>query len=366
MITKQIRSNDGTGTLSYLIIDELNKISVIIDPNLEDLQKIIYLIDESGSDLTYIIDTHTHADHISAAGELKKFYGTKLLMHSKTKDKWKIADQGDSFGIGDILRKNAALEVDVFVNDGDILKTGSLVINVIYTPGHTDNHIALLINKKLFTGDLLLIGQAGRSDLPGGNPAEQYDSLFDKVLPLPEDTEIYPGHDYEDNSFSLLKNEISNNPFLMTRSKNEYIEFVKDFFPPAAETAENGKMTLQCGTKRVINNNVPFKNLNAPELARMLKADPDLYLLDVREPFELLAYGKIPGVVNIPMGQVPSRLNELPDNKNTPVVVICQSGNRSLEISYFLSKNGFSNIYNLEGGTSGWIYSSDPEVKSYS
>jgi rhodanese-related sulfurtransferase len=180
---------------------------------------------------------------------------------------------------------------------------------------------------------------------------------------LPDDVKIYPGHDYEDNQFSYLYNEKRNNPFLQQESKEEYLNFVKDFFPPISEMTSEGKMTLQCGTKRVIADNEPFKNINAKKLAAMMKQKKDLYILDVREPFELLAFGKIPGVKNIPIGQVVSRINELP-GKDKNITVVCQSGNRSYEVSHYLAKQGYKNVYNLEGGTSGWIYSNDPEVLS--
>jgi glyoxylase-like metal-dependent hydrolase (beta-lactamase superfamily II)/rhodanese-related sulfurtransferase len=364
MIFRQIRSKDDTGTLSYIIADEKTKNGVIIDPNIEDFQIIGYIIDELGIKLKYVIDTHTHADHVSAAGELKNTFGTKLIMHENTKNKWKVIDEGDKFGIGDILRENAKFKIDKYVNDGDTLELDSLKFKFLFTPGHTDNHISVHIDDMLFTGDLLLIGQSGRSDLPGGNTAEQYDSLFSKVITLPGSTKIYPGHDYEDNEFSYLADEKENNPFLQERTKEEYIEFVKDFFPPISEVTSGGKATLQCGTKRVINDNEPFKNINVKQLARMMKNENDLYLLDVREAFELMAFGQIPGVVNIPIREVVSRIKELPSKENK-IVVVCQSGNRSYEVSHYLAKHGFSNVYNLEGGTTSWLYSNDPEVVNY-
>lgn len=366
MQIRQIRSTDETGTLSYLVLDEKSKKSVLIDPNIEDVQKIGYLISELETELVYIIDTHTHADHISAAGELKQLYGGEVVMHENTKNKWKVVDEGDKFGIGDILRANAAIEVDVYVKDNDVITAGSLQFTVLFTPGHTDNHISLLIEDKIFTGDLLLVGQAGRSDLPGGNTRDLYNSLFNKIMSLPDDTEIYPGHDYEENVYSTLEEEKLANPFLQERTEEEFVEFVKDFFPPVTEETAGGKKTLQCGTKRVMkNSNEPFENIDSSELAQMLKENPNLYLLDVREPYELMAFGKIPGVINIPIGEIVSRINELP-GKDSQIVVICQSGNRSYEVSYYLSKQGYTNIYNLEGGTSGWVYSRDPLVRSIS
>ena len=355
MLFKQVRSTDGTGTLSYFLADENTKEAVLIDPNFEDIQKLLFLEDEMGIKTKYIIDTHTHADHISAADELKKITGAEVIMHENTKDKWKIVDEGDKFGIGDILRENAKVEIDKYVADGDTLLVGSLKLKFLHTPGHTDNHLSILCEDKLFTGDLLLIGQAGRSDLPGGNSFEQYDSLFTKIVNLPDETKIYPGHDYENNEHSLLKDEKRNNPFLEVRTKDEYVLFVKEFFPPVADLEDDGKVTLQCGTKRVSTSSEKFETITALQLKEMIEKNPDLYLLDVREPFELMAFGAIPGVNNLPTSQIYNRTNELPEDKNNPLVVICQSGNRSSEVAHFLYAHDYSNVYNLNGGTSGWV-----------
>jgi len=358
MILRQIRSVDGTGTLSYFIADEQSRDAVIIDPNIKDLDAIVRVVKEHRSAVTHVIETHTHVDHVSAANELKKLFNLQLIMHENTKNKWKIVDQGDRFGIGDILRENAKLDVDRYVNDGDTLTVGSLTFSFLHTPGHTDNHLSVLVDGNVFTGDLLLIGQAGRSDLPGGSAEEQYYSLTKMILTLPETTKIWPGHDYEENTFAYLRDERKTNPFLRQRSKDEYMKFVADFFPPLAESVEGGAVTVQCGTKRVVTNrDEPFRSVTADELGSMIASQRGLFLLDVREPFELTAYGKIPNVVNIPTGEVLSRINELPQEKSAPIVCICQSGSRSFEVAHYLStRAGYTAVYNLEGGTSGWMY----------
>lgn len=357
MILKQIRSTDDTGTLSYLIVDEGSRNAAIIDPNIGDLQRILDSATEAHARITRVIDTHTHADHVSAAGELKRLTGAQLVMHENTKHKWKVVDQGDKFGIGDILRKNAAFDVDQFVDDGDEVNIGGLKIHVLFTPGHTDNHISLLLNDNVFTGDLLLIGQAGRSDLPGGNPREQYNSLFNKILKLPDLTKVHPGHDYEGNTFSYLHEERRSNPFLQPMSEDEYVKFVADFFPPIADAGEGGRVTLQCGTKRVSTTSEGFRGISPKELAAMITNDPSTFLLDVREPFELMAFGAIRGVTNISINEIAGRIDELPADKTKPLVVICQSGNRSYEVAHYLVKQGYTNVHNLDGGTSGWIRS---------
>jgi glyoxylase-like metal-dependent hydrolase (beta-lactamase superfamily II)/rhodanese-related sulfurtransferase len=354
MTVKQIRSTDGTGTLSYLLIDEDTKTAAIIDPNREDVSKILYAAKEEGVKITHILDTHTHADHYTGAAGIREVTGAKLYMHEQTKNKPEVIKNAVKFGIEDILNYNANIPVDVYVNDCDIINPGKTEIKVMHTPGHTDNHIAFLTGDALFTGDLLLIGQAGRSDLPGGNTSDQYDSIFYKVLELPGETKIYPGHDYEENEFAYLKDELVNNPFLKQRTKEEYIEFVKDFFPPFADAeGESGKVILQCGTKRIPQAEEGYKSINAKQLYNMINERKDLFLLDVRQPFEL-AMGKVEGVVNIPVSQLPAELSKLP-SKDSAIVCICASGSRSSEAAHFLTGQGYSNVYNLEGGTFSYL-----------
>lgn len=362
MTITQIRSTDGTGTLSYIVSDEVNKVAVLIDPNKEDIKNIQVCAAEQGVKITHIVDTHTHADHFSGAEEIKKLYDAEIFMHEETKNKWKVLENAAKFGIEDILRANAKIKVDHYVKDGDIISAGNIKLKVLHTPGHTDNHIALLIDDSLFTGDLLLIGQAGRSDLPGGNTEDQYESIYKKIIALPGETKIYPGHDYEENEFAYLQNELKTNPFLQLNSKEEYIEFVKDFFPPFAESSsEGGKMILQCGTKRITTEDEGIKNISADELSDIINQN-NIFLLDVREEFELMM-GKVPGVYNIPVGQLPRRLNEIPEDKSRKIVTICASGNRSYEAAHFLHKKGYKYLYNLEGGTYGWLMRKKESVK---
>lgn len=364
MKIEQIRSIDGTGTLSYFVADESTSSALIIDPNVEDVEKLSTLVRNSNSRLTHIFDTHTHADHVSGAAELQQLFGAKIVMHENTKNKWKIIDQGDKFGIGDTLRANAKIPIDVYVNDGDAIAAGTMNVKALFTPGHTDNHITMHIGDNLFTGDLLLIGQAGRSDLPGGNAEEQYDSLMNKILPLPDNTKMYPGHDYENNTFALLGNEKKTNPFLARRTKAEYIKFVQDFFPPLAEaSASGGKMTLQCGVQRVAQPTDASKSISPQELNTMLHNNSNLTLLDVREPMELMTTGAIEGVQNISVRLLKNRTNELPLDKSRPIVTVCASGARSMEAAHLLQQLGYSNVMSLVGGTTAWIKNGFPVVR---
>ncbi|MEO8399700.1 MAG: MBL fold metallo-hydrolase [Ignavibacteriaceae bacterium] len=365
MTIKQIRSDDGTGTLSYIVIDDENKLAALIDPNIEDVKQIKALAKDLQIKVTHIFDTHTHADHISGAEELKKIFDSKVYMHEKTKNKFEVLKNAAKFGIEDILEANAKIKIDTYLNEEDKIKIGNLEFKVLYTPGHTDNHISLLVENAVFTGDLLLIGQAGRSDLPGGNSKEQYESLFNKIAVLPEKTKIYPGHDYENNEYSLLKDELKNNPFLQKRTKEQYVDFVKDFFPPAAEAmTKDGKMSLQCGTKRVVQNETEFKTISVSELADMLDKKENIFLLDVRNPIELLINGKVDSAVNIPLNELSNRLNEILEDKSKKIVCICASGNRSVEASHLLAAKGYKNVLNLNGGTNAWINEGYATLKS--
>jgi sulfur dioxygenase len=353
MIIKQIRSTDGTATLSYIIADETQKVAVIIDPNLEDIEIYSNLIKNSGFKFTHLIDTHTHADHISAIRQLKELTGAEAIMHSESKDKYKLVDQGDAFGIGDTLRENVKVTIDRLVNDGDVITVGSIDITVMYSPGHTNDHICLLAGNNLFTGDLLLIGQAGRSDLPGGSADDQYDTLFNKILKLPDETIIHPAHDYSGYEYSTLAEEKKTNPFLKPRSKEEYKEFVGEFFPPIADSGD-GKMILQCGVQRVSESN-GYINISPEELKRMQQTEKDLTIIDVREPIELQRFGKIDNIINIPMRNLIYGGADLGAYEDKKIIIVCQTGSRSAEAAHFLVTKGFEHVYNLLGGTKAYL-----------
>lgn len=362
MRIKQIRSTDGTGTLTYIVADEAAKVAAVIDPNIEDVASITDQVKKMGFTITHLIDTHTHADHISGVQKLKELTGAQTIMHKDAEDKYQYVHLGDAFGIGDILRENVKVEIDRFVSDGDEIVIGGITMKVLHTPGHTNDHIALFADRHLFTGDVLLAGQAGRSDLPGGNTAEQYDTLFTKIMKLPDETVIHPGHDYEGNEYTTLAKEKASNPFLAQRSKAEYKEFVHDFFPPMADNAE-GKVVLQCGVKRISDKPETFENISVRELHAMM-SDKDLVILDVREPGELKTFGAVAGVVNIPVGDLIYGGVGLSEFKGKKIAVICQTGGRSLEAAHYLTTKGIGTIYNVAGGTLGWMMAGLPVEKT--
>ena len=203
MIFKQV----AVGTFqnfAYIIGDEKTKIAAIIDPAWE-VDKLLKTAEELGLKVSFVINTHSHHDHIQGNDLVVRQTGAKVVMHEKSSDK-----------------------KDIAVKDGDILDIGSLKARVIHTPGHCPDHICILVDGKLLTGDTLFVGECGRTDLAGGNSSEMYDSLFKKILPLQDSIEVYPGHDYGKKPSSTIGYERENNYVLKPRAREEFIKFMAE------------------------------------------------------------------------------------------------------------------------------------------
>jgi glyoxylase-like metal-dependent hydrolase (beta-lactamase superfamily II) len=223
---EQIRSS---GCLSYVLGCSKEKACVVIDPEIDKADDYVELARFFGSKLLYAIDTHTHADHHSACKVMRKRHGAKVVMHGATE----------------------APYVDLRLDDGDEIKFGQLSLKVIYTPGHTQDAMCLLFNDRIFTGDTLLIGGCGRTDLPGGGAEKQYDSLK-RLQALGEQIRVYPGHDYRE-AVSTLGEEKQNNPRMQIASKKDFIHFMTSRKPPLPrkiqEALEWNRTPIQ-GTQR--------------------------------------------------------------------------------------------------------------------
>jgi glyoxylase-like metal-dependent hydrolase (beta-lactamase superfamily II) len=201
MIFKQVTV--GTfQNFAYIIGDEKTKSAAIIDPAWE-VDALLKQCDELGLKVAYVINTHSHHDHIEGDEAVVKRTGAKVVAH-----------------------ETASIRKDVGVKDGDTIEIGSLKVKVIHTPGHCPDHICLLVDGKLMTGDLLFVGECGRTDLTGGSAGEMYESLFKKILPLDDSIEVYPGHDYGSKPSSTIGSERKNNYTLKPRTREEFIKFM--------------------------------------------------------------------------------------------------------------------------------------------
>ena len=188
---------------SYIAADEVSKKAVVIDPSY-NADAIIQILKRNGFPLEFIINTHGHSDHTAGNSELKSFFNAKVVASKKSK-----------------------ISFDINVSDGDILKIGKVTIQVIYTPGHSMDSICLLINnEKLLTGDTLFVNECGRTDLPGGSSKDLFESLFNKLLKLNPNIEVYPGHDYGPKPFSTIAEEKESNYTLKPRNIESFIEFM--------------------------------------------------------------------------------------------------------------------------------------------
>jgi glyoxylase-like metal-dependent hydrolase (beta-lactamase superfamily II) len=205
MIFKQV-FDTKTSTYTYLIASAKGREAVIIDPVLENVDEYIQLLNELDLKLVKVIDTHIHADHVTGASKLKQATNCTTLMGEHTP-----ADM-----------------VEIKVKDNELIKIDGLKIKSLYTPGHTSDSYSFLLDNYLFSGDTLLINGTGRTDFQNGSSKDAYNSLFNNILKLPEETLVYPGHDYNGKFSSTIGNEKKFNPRLQVKSVDEYVEIMSN------------------------------------------------------------------------------------------------------------------------------------------
>ncbi|MBD1158375.1 MBL fold metallo-hydrolase [Pelagibacterales bacterium SAG-MED17] len=203
MIFEQLFDTKSS-TYTYVISSGKGREALIIDPVIEHTEEYIKVLDKLELKLVKVLDTHIHADHITGLNELSKRTACSKVMGEKSKSE----------------------VIDLKVKDDDEINIENIKLKTIYTPGHTDCSYSYLMNDRVFTGDTLLINGTGRTDFQNGSAHEAYDSLFGKLLKLPEETLVYPAHDYNGKKHSTIGNEKNNNPRLQVSSKEEYAEIM--------------------------------------------------------------------------------------------------------------------------------------------
>jgi hydroxyacylglutathione hydrolase len=202
MLFKQIKSSGDN--FSYVVADEKTGEAAVVDPSF-NADEIIRLATVHNLNIRYVINTHSHRDHTAGNQEIKSHFGAKIVAY-----------------------KSSTTAKDISVADGDTIKLGNVVIQVLQTPGHTPDSICLLVEGKLLTGDTLFVGECGRTDLRNGNSKDMYASLLGKLMKLDDRTEVYPGHDYGSSPHSTIGKERSSNYTLKKRSLDEFVEFMKE------------------------------------------------------------------------------------------------------------------------------------------
>jgi len=195
-----------SSTYTYIISSGKGREALIIDPVIEHTNEYLKILEKLNLKLVKVIDTHIHADHISGLNELSKRTKCVKIMGEQSKSE----------------------VIDIRVNEDDKIKIDQVELKTIYTPGHTDCSYSFLMNDRVFTGDTLLINGTGRTDFQSGSAKIQYDSLFNKLLKLPEKTMVYPAHDYCGKKFSTIENEKNNNPRLQVNSVDQYVEIMNN------------------------------------------------------------------------------------------------------------------------------------------
>jgi len=325
-----------------LIGCEDTRSAILVDPELDEADRYLALAAEKALRVRYLLDTHTHADHFTATIELARQLGVPIVMH----------------------RRSAAPFVDLRVEDGETLIVGKLRFRILETPGHTDDSMCLLLPDRILSGDTLLVGGTGRTDLPTGDPEALYDSLFERVLRLADDLLVFPAHDYKGRTNSTLGAERAANPRLQPKDRAAFVALMRGLDLATPQHLTEALRTNRTGGKTVkqliaeAGRNIAFMSME--EVLRDLERNnPSLLLLDVREG-EIFRAGHLPGARNIPRGELELRANrELPD-PTARILTYCQFGKVSTLAAHTLRTMGYIRAVALDGGFDTWVQAGYP------
>ena len=339
---------------TYLLGVEGSPEVVLVDPVLDCVEDCLEELDREGLRLSHVIDTHSHADHISAGPKLMDETGCEYVMHSSATPRCATKR----------------------LQDGSRVRFGKVEIEILHTPGHTKDSITLVLPDRLLTGDTLLLddGGAGRDDLPGGNSGEHWDSL-QKLRGLPGHLVVHPGHEYRDRQPSSLARQKKTNPHLRSASREAFIHYIEGLhLGPAEWMREVLRANASCARELAaawIPRGVPacevggtavpdagetsLEAISARDLQAELAAGAGPVLVDVREASELDGpLGRLDGILHIPIRSLQERLAELEEHRTASLVTVCRSGRRSRTATQILVQAGFAKVRLLIGGMEGW------------
>ena len=325
-----------TSTYTYLIADTSTQEAVLIDPVREQVNREVELLGELDLKLVATLDTHAHADHVTGADSLRKRLGSEVI----------------------IAKASGADNADRYVEHGDTIEVGGITVEVRATPGHTSGCVTYVMQAQdapamAFTGDALLIRGCGRTDFQQGDSATLYNSVHEQVFTLPDDTLIYPGHDYKGRMVSTVREERRFNPRLGGgRSEAEFCEIMAALdLPFPRRINEALPANMRCGGSWA-----PVRRTEgAPEVSlNWVRDNRDrVRLVDVRAPEELEGpLGHIPGSLNAPLPELTEHAKSW--DRNGQYILICRSGRRSLEAARILEGMGFTAVASMDGGMAAW------------
>lgn len=358
MIFKQLFDQE-TWTYTYLIGDPVSKDSLFIDPVNTHIDEYIELLSAFGLNLKYSLETHVHADHITASGILRQKLGAQTAVSALC----------------------GAQTADVQIQDGDIFTLGeSEQVKVIATPGHTPGSISFLWRDRIFTGDSLFVGGCGRTDFQGGDAGALYDCITQRLFTLPDETIVYPGHDYQGRWVSTIKQERTNNPRLTGKSRAEFIEIMNNLNLPRPRLIDEAvPANRYCGLDEnerqdavVIRDAAkPVRQqLSSQDLvtqakqhitevnvttAKQLLAQGNIVLVDTREESEYAA-AHIDNALLLPRGVLEFKIGAMPElaDKSKAVLIYCRTGGRSALAAQTLQQLGYNNVLSMAGGFEAW------------
>jgi glyoxylase-like metal-dependent hydrolase (beta-lactamase superfamily II)/rhodanese-related sulfurtransferase len=335
---------DGiSGTYSYLLASRAGGEAMILDPVLERVDRYCQLLRELDLKLVKAVDTHLHADHVTGLGELRDRTHCVTIMGEQTK--------------ADVVAMRVA--------DGDKVTIEGITLNVMYTPGHTDDSYSYLMGDRVFTGDTLLIRGTGRTDFQNGSAWAQYDSIFNRLLKLPDETMVFPAHDYKGDTVSTIGEEKRYNPRLQVRSADEYVELMNSLKlpnPKMMDVAVPANMHVGLHQDELAKQGLAFTAIEAIEgLGR-----PDILLVDLREVAERAKHGTLPGALHAPYPSIGDSLKpggmlrEVASATGRRVVFFCAYGERSAMAVAAAKQAGLNNPAHIAGGIDAWKKAGGP------
>ena len=332
-----------SGTYTYLLASRRGGEALIIDPVLEKVDRYIQLVDELDLRLVKAIDTHLHADHITGLGALRDRTHCITVMGERSK-------------------------VDVVsmrLSEGDKLTIEGVALDVLYTPGHTDDSYSFLMRDRVFTGDTLLIRGTGRTDFQNGDARAQYDSIFNKLLRLPDETMVFPAHDYKGETVSTIAEEKRFNPRLQVKSVDEYVDLMGNLKlanPKMMDVAVPANMRVGLAQDEIARRGWA---LSAREAIALIGC-PDVAFVDLRERAEREKHGTIAGSLHAPYPELAENvgrggmLHELARATGKRILFYCAFGERSAMAVQAAQDVGLASTCNLTGGIDAWKKAGGP------